>query len=254
MFRIGFTTDVRGHLDHRWYGGPAGRRTHEQGRGRRRAGRHRGGRTIFLECHGSGGPTVILLSGFGNAGDIWQVASAYPPSVASGVASFTRVCSYDRPGSYVVTVEQNGRRIEAPSPDQYRPARGNAVASNTPVDGTQVVTELHQLLAVAGVPAPFVLVGHSLGGLLSQLYARRYPNQVTGMVLVDPPTPNLRTFLSPVGVGRRIPVPARSRSFGDRRLRQRAVPRRDDLRRDQRGRPTPVRPGDLPRRHHQAAP
>ena len=156
-----------------------------------------GGRTIFLECHGTGSPTVILLSGFGNAGDIWQVANAYPPSVASGIAGFTRACSYDRPGSYVVTVDQSGRRVEAATTDQYRPARGSAVASTTPAGGAPVVTELHELLAAAGVPAPYVLVGHSLGGLFAQLYARTYPNQVTGLVLVDPPTPNLKAFLSP---------------------------------------------------------
>jgi hypothetical protein len=63
--------------------------------------------------------------------------------------------------------------------------------------GAHVVAGLRQLLAVAGVAPPYVLVGHSLGGLFSQLYARAYPNQVSGMVLVDPPTPNLRDFLSP---------------------------------------------------------
>jgi hypothetical protein len=87
-----------------------------------------GGRTIYLECHGTGSPTVILLSGFGNAADIWQEADAYPPSVAAGAASFTRVCSYDRPGSYVVTVEQHGSRVQATSPDQYKPARGGTLS------------------------------------------------------------------------------------------------------------------------------
>jgi pimeloyl-ACP methyl ester carboxylesterase len=154
------------------------------------------GRTLYLECHGTGSPTVILLSGFGNAADIWQEADAYPPAVATGVASFTRVCAYDRPGSYVVTVERNGTRVPATSPDQYRPARGNAVASTTPGGGAPVVAELHQLLTVAGVAPPYVLVGHSLGGLLAQLYVRTYPSQVTGLVLVDPPTPNLKDFLS----------------------------------------------------------
>jgi len=156
-----------------------------------------GGRTIYLECHGTGSPTVVLLSGFGNAADVWQEADAYPPSVATGVGSFTRVCAYDRPGSYLVTVEQNGTRVPATSATQYQPARGSAVASTTPGGGAPVVAELHQLLAVAGVPPPYVLVGHSLGGLLAQLYARTYPSQVTGMVLVDPPTPNLKDFLSP---------------------------------------------------------
>jgi len=57
-----------------------------------------GGRTLYLECHGTGSPTVVLLSGFGNAADIWQVASSHPPPVAEGVAGFTRVCAYADPG------------------------------------------------------------------------------------------------------------------------------------------------------------
>lgn len=156
-----------------------------------------GGRTLYLECHGTGSPTVVLLSGFGNAADIWQVASSHPPPVAEGVAGFTRVCAYDRPGSYVTTVEQNGKRVDATAVDQYRGARGNAVASTTPGGGAPVIAELHRLLEVAGVQAPYVLVGHSLGGVFTLLYARTYPEQVAGMVLVDSPTPNVRALLSP---------------------------------------------------------
>jgi hypothetical protein len=96
----------------------------------------------------------VLLSGFGNAADIWQVALAHPPSWAAGVATFTRVCGYDRPGSYIVTVEQNGSRVEATSADQYKGARGNAVASPTPGTGAPVVADLHHLLEAAGVKAP----------------------------------------------------------------------------------------------------
>ena len=156
-----------------------------------------GGRTLYLECHGTGSPTVVLLSGFGNAADIWQVASSHPPPVAEGVAGFTRVCAYDRPGSYVTTVEQNGKRVDATAVDQYRGARGNAVASTTPGGGAPVIAELHHLLDVAGVQAPYVLVGHSLGGVFTLLYARTYPEQVAGMVLVDSPTPNVRALVSP---------------------------------------------------------
>ncbi len=155
------------------------------------------GRTLYLECHGTGSPTVVLLSGFGNAADIWQVAGSHPPPVAEGVAGFTRVCAYDRPGSYVTTVEQNGKRVDATAVDQYKGARGNAVASATPIPGAPIVTELHHLLEVAGVKPPYVLVGHSLGGLFTLLYARTYPEQVAGMVLVDSSTPNVRALLSP---------------------------------------------------------
>jgi pimeloyl-ACP methyl ester carboxylesterase len=155
------------------------------------------GRSIYLECHGTGSPTVILLSGFQNAGDVWQVALAHPPAVADGVASFTRVCLYDRPGSYVSSVAQNGTRVVATSDAQITPARGNAVFPTAPPTGAEVVAELHRLLTVAKVPAPYVLAGHSLGGVLSLLYARTYPQDVKALVLVDPPTPNFARWLSP---------------------------------------------------------
>ena len=156
-----------------------------------------GGRTVYLECHGTGSPTVVLLSGFGNAGDIWQVTDAHPPAVADGVSPLTRVCLYDRPGSYVTTVVQGGARVLASSVDEVKGARGTAVASATAGGGAPVVAELHRLLAAAGIPPPYVLVGHSLGGMFSLLYARTYPEQVTGLVLVDSSTPNLPDLLSP---------------------------------------------------------
>jgi pimeloyl-ACP methyl ester carboxylesterase len=159
------------------------------------------GRTLYLECHGDGIPTVVLLSGFGNAGDTWQVTDLHPPAVADGVQRFTRVCLYDRPGSYVTTVvAQDGRRIPASSVDQIHgggAARGTAVASATAGGGAPVVAQLHRLLAAAGIPPPYVLVGHSLGGMFSLLYARTYPEQVTGLVLVDAPTPGFFERLSP---------------------------------------------------------
>src|SRR5262245_52927285 len=57
-----------------------------------------GGRRLYLECHGSGSSNVVLLSGYGDAGDVWNFAEAYPPPVLQGVPTFARVCTYDRPG------------------------------------------------------------------------------------------------------------------------------------------------------------
>ena len=113
-----------------------------------------GGRTVYLECHGNGSPTVVLLPGFGNAADIWQVADGLPPAVADGVAPLTRVCLDDRPGSYVTTVVQGGARVLATSVDEVKGARGTAVASATAGGGAPVVAELHRLLAAAGIPRP----------------------------------------------------------------------------------------------------
>ena len=66
-----------------------------------------------------------------------------------------------------------------------RPGYGKSDASNSDRDGKTIVTELHQLLARKGLPPPYILVGHSLGGLYVQLFAKTFPNEVQGIVLVD---------------------------------------------------------------------
>ena len=66
-----------------------------------------------------------------------------------------------------------------------------------PRTAADVVAEMHALLATAGVPGPYVLVGHSLGGLFVQLYSRTFPGEVAGIVLVDPTAPALRDLLTP---------------------------------------------------------
>jgi pimeloyl-ACP methyl ester carboxylesterase len=131
------------------------------------------GRRIYLECRGRGSPTVVLEAGGGDGGDIWQVVepgSRLRP-VLPAVARFTRVCAYDRPG----TVLASGQ-----------PSRSDPVS--LPRAGAAMVAELRALLAAAGVPGPFVLVGHSFGGALTRLYASRYPRQVVGFVSVDAAT------------------------------------------------------------------
>lgn len=114
-----------------------------------------GGRRLQIHCSGpGGGPTVVLESGFGNSSSTWS-------SVQPEVAKFARVCSYDRAGL--------GGSDLAP-------------AQRTVVSLTE---DLHALLTNAKVPGPYVLVGHSLGGILARLYASYYPDDVVGMVLVD---------------------------------------------------------------------
>jgi pimeloyl-ACP methyl ester carboxylesterase len=114
------------------------------------------GRRIYLECRGSGSPTVILESGAGNGGDIWsfRLPGSHKPEVLPAVARFTRVCTYDRPG----TTPQGGA-----------PSRSDPVPLPRPLAAN--VTELHQLLRAAHIRPPFVIAGHSFGGMIMRLFA-----------------------------------------------------------------------------------
>jgi pimeloyl-ACP methyl ester carboxylesterase len=66
-----------------------------------------------------------------------------------------------------------------------RPGYGNSEAADTPRDGLTIVDELRRVLRYKGLRPPYVLVGHSLGGLYMQLFARKYPEEVKGLVLID---------------------------------------------------------------------
>ena len=146
------------------------------------------GRKVYLQCSGTGSPTVILQSGFGNAGDVWSFAKAHPPAVFQGVEEFTRVCAYDRPGSTRL-LSDDGALLAEPSPSRSDPVP-------MPRTGAQVVSEWHDLLTAAGVPGPYVLVGHSIGGLFSVLFEQTYSDEIVGLVTVDATPPPLRTLLS----------------------------------------------------------
>ena len=141
-----------------------------------------GGRRLWLECRGSGGPTVILEAGFRTRADLWSNDLIQPNAprtmVLPGVARFTRVCAYDRPGTATVL---DGALL---------PSRSDAVPM--PRTAQDAVSDLHALLDVAAIPGPYVLVGHSFGGLLVRLYAATYPDEVAGMVLVDAFSETLR--------------------------------------------------------------
>ncbi len=148
-----------------------------------------GGRSLWLECRGAGGPTVILESGYGNNAQWWDTIALAPDSgetaVLPGVAAFTRVCAYDRPGTTFDTDHQS-RSDAVPMP-------------RTAVD---IGADLYALLAAADVPGPYVLVGHSFGGIVVRLFAATYPDApVVGMVLVDAADEGLhdriRTALTP---------------------------------------------------------
>jgi pimeloyl-ACP methyl ester carboxylesterase len=113
-----------------------------------------GGRRINLHCAGSGAPTVVLMAGLTSWSPVWYKTQ---PVIAQGI----RVCAFDR-ASY-------GFSDPAPRPQ---------ILSDT-------VNDLHAALKAAPIPGPYVLVGHSLGGVEARLYAQRWPQDVAGMILVD---------------------------------------------------------------------
>jgi len=124
------------------------------------------GRAIAYETAGAGGPTVVLESGLGDSREPWD-------GLFLDLARFTRVVRYDRAGY---------------GASQERQATPSLVA---------LASDLHGMLAAAGIRPPYVLVGHSLGGAIIRAYAARYPGEVAGLVFVDPLTENMFARLSP---------------------------------------------------------
>lgn len=141
-----------------------------------------GTRRLWLEAFGAGGPTVILEAGLGARSDIWSRDYQQPAGartmVLPGVAAVTRVYAYDRPG----TIGEVNPDLDPYGP-LFFPSRSDPVPQ--PRTTQDLVADLHALLGAAKVPPPYVLVGHSAGGLAVRLYASTYPDEVIGMVLVD---------------------------------------------------------------------
>jgi len=113
------------------------------------------GHSIRMLIAGSGTPTVVFENGLGPPLEMWG-------KVQPEVSGFARTVAYDRAGV------------------------GLSRAGPLPRDGRQIAAELHLALRAAGVPPPYVLVGASLGGLFVRVFAGMYPDEVCGIVLVDP--------------------------------------------------------------------
>jgi Alpha/beta hydrolase family len=116
------------------------------------------GRTLYIECLGTGIPTVVLEAGQG-------VPRADLAGLQEAVSQLTTTCSYDRANT--------GQSGEAP----------------TPRSSQDVIDDVRSLLQTAAVPGPYVFVGHSAGGFFVQHYARRYPGEVVGVVSMNPVPP-----------------------------------------------------------------
>lgn len=121
---------------------------------------------MHIYCIGSGSPAVILDSGMGDTYVSWQ-------KVQPQIARFTQVCSYDRAGI------------------------GFSYYTRHPSTSKDFAQELHILLHNAGVPPPYVLVGHSMGGFDVRLFATLYRSEAAGMVLVDSSHPQQQKRLPP---------------------------------------------------------
>ena len=123
-----------------------------------------GGHKLHIDCTGTGSPTVVLEPGLGEP----STAMAW---IAPDVAATTRVCVYDRAG------------------------RGWSESAGTAQDGNAVATDLHTLLDRAGEHGPYVLAGHSAGGLYVLNFARLFPDEVAGVALLDSMSPQQYTAI-----------------------------------------------------------
>ncbi|MFH0782513.1 MAG: alpha/beta hydrolase [Pseudomonadota bacterium] len=147
---------------------------------------------------GAGKPTVIFEAGLGGGMDTWL-------PVFHEVSTFTTAFAYDRRG-----YEESGKPVDAPKTSSASEAAmmagetvldvvvpgastvvtlgmlaANSAAESSPRTGVVIVAELHEVLRKTGLQPPYILVGHSLGGLYMSLYARTYPEDVAGLILLD---------------------------------------------------------------------
>lgn len=144
-----------------------------------------GGRKFYFESAGSGAPTVVLEAGLQTRSDVWSRDLKQPPGerqlVFPAVAEFTHVCTYDRPG----TIGEVNEELE-PSGPLFHPSRSDPVPMPRTMQG--IASDLDAVLKASGQTGPYVLVGHSIGGLCMRYYAMTRPDDVAGLVLVDATT------------------------------------------------------------------
>jgi pimeloyl-ACP methyl ester carboxylesterase len=140
-----------------------------------------GGYRLHLACTGTGAPTVVLLNGLAETSPLWA-------RITPAIAATTRVCTYDRAG------------------------QGWSDDSPNPADAINAATDLHRLMAAAGEPGPFVLAGHSSGGVHALMYTHLYSTDVAGVVLLDSASPHQVDLVKPFNgeyqLMRRVLAPA----------------------------------------------
>jgi pimeloyl-ACP methyl ester carboxylesterase len=127
-----------------------------------------GGHRLHIYCTGSGSPTVVIDAGLGGWSTEWG-------GVQQEVARTTRVCTYDRAGM------------------------GWSEAGPQPRDAAQLAREEHALLHNAGERGRYVVVGHSMGGLVTRVFAHEYASDVAGVVLIESMNPAQLTYAAKAG-------------------------------------------------------
>ncbi len=144
-----------------------------------------GGRNLYVETAGSGSPTVVLEAGLLGRSDVWSRDLQQPEGerqmVFPAVAMLTHVFTYDRPG----TIGEVNPDLEPYGPLFY-PSRSDPVPM--PRTFQDMADDVDAVLRVTGQAGPYVLVGHSMGGLFMKYYAMTRPDAVAGLVLVDATT------------------------------------------------------------------
>jgi pimeloyl-ACP methyl ester carboxylesterase len=130
---------------------------------------------MYMECQGKGRPTVVFVAGVRDRTETWSTTQdPSEQAVLPAIAQTNRVCAYDRPGTLVSTGD---------GPEDFETSRSDPVDQPTTLQ--YGVDDLHALLKASGERGPYVLVGHSMGGAISRLYASEYPEDVSGLVLID---------------------------------------------------------------------
>ncbi len=128
---------------------------------------------LHIWCQGQGSPTIVLDAGAGTFSTSWRY-------VMETLAEHNQTCAFDRSGF------------------------GWSESGAGPYDGLQASRELHALLERADIDKPFVYVGHSLGAMLGQVYYGQYPQDLTGLVMIEPADPEI--FIAEISEDRGEPV------------------------------------------------
>lgn len=156
------------------------------------------GRTLFLNCQGSGSPTVFIIPGLGSYAEVWNyVVPPGDPTWSSPYDDIARASPVPSPEATQPTVARSTRVCAYDRPDTRPDGGQRSTPVSQPHHMQQDVDDVVTLITAAGLTGPFVFVAHSYGGLVLDLLARQHPNLVSGLVFVEPTSEFLPSIGSP---------------------------------------------------------